>query len=178
MHDHRSFRLHALAVPALLALSSLLAACKPAPTSAENAAAAPQPAAATPATAPPAGTSATAPASDCPITDFEAFAQRFGREISFQELTTADPLTMERYDAQAQPEPRRVTEQVALDDVTWPVMPDLTGLETSGRRHEIAPIADGGMRIRIHTPDTSDQQTYEFRQAPCWQLQRVVDESI
>jgi len=34
------------------------------------------------------------------------------------------------------------------------------------------------MQVRIRATDTSDQQTYTFRQQPCWQLVRVEDESI
>ncbi len=160
-------KMRPLRVFAVLALASAIAACRPAPSSAENAAAAGPPAAGT--------TAAVAAATECPLTDFDAFAERFGREITFQELTTADPLTIERYDPEAQPEPRKVTTQVPLDDVTWPVMPDLARLD--GRRYEATPTGDG-MQIRIYTPDTSDQQTYHFGQAPCWQLQRVADDAI
>lgn len=113
----------------------------------------------------------------CPVEDFQAYIERFGRDLAFQKATTADPLTIARYDVAAEPEPRLVTEFVALGDITWPVMPPLDGLGAQGRVHEVAP-ADAGMEVRIRTPDTSDQQTYVFARVPCWQLQRVSDESI
>ena len=121
---------------------------------------------------------ATDAASACPIDSFEVFIERFDREIAFQELTTADPLVVERYDTAAEPEPRRVVEDVALADVSWPVMPRLDLVGGSGRTYDIAPAADGRMEVRVRMPDTSDQQRYVFGRSPCWQLQRVVDESI
>jgi len=150
-------------VPAGIAI--VLAACAPAPAPAATATTA----------APAAPTASAAATPDCPIDAFETFAERFGREIAFQELTTADPLIVERYDVEAEPEPRRITTEVPLDDVLWPVMPRLT---PAGRESRIEATADGGMQITFTTPDTSDQQTYVFAKAPCWQLQRVVDESI
>ena len=130
----------------------------------------------------PAGTPAAAthaePSAGCPIENFDAFIERFGREIAFQELATSDPLFVERYDTAAEPEPRRVVRELALADVVWPVMPRLDLLSGRGRVYDIAPTADGRMEVQIRTPDTSDQQRYVFGQSPCWQLQRVVDESI
>ncbi len=121
---------------------------------------------------------ARATASACPIDSFDVFIERFGREIAFQELTTADPLIVERYDTDAEPEPRRVVADVALADVVWPVMPRLDLVGGSGRTYDIAAVADGRMEVQVRTPDTSDQQRYVFGKSPCWQLQRVVDESI
>ncbi|MCD9097639.1 hypothetical protein LU699_09350 [Luteimonas fraxinea] len=120
----------------------------------------------------------TEPGSACPFDNFDAFIERFGREIAFQELTTADPLVVERYDTAAEPEPHRVVEDVALADVSWPVMPRLDLVGGSGRTYDIAPAADGRMEVQVRMPDTSDQQRYVFGRSPCWQLQRVVDESI
>ncbi|MEF3082051.1 hypothetical protein V3391_07460 [Luteimonas sp. SMYT11W] len=121
---------------------------------------------------------ATSTASACPIDSFDVFIERFGREIAFQELTTADPLVVERYDTAAEPEPRRVVADVALADVVWPVMPRLDLVGGSGRTYDIAAVADGRIEVQVRTPDTSDQQRYVFGKSPCWQLQRVVDESI
>lgn len=145
-------------------LSVVLVACAPTSNSAAAQTAA-QPA-------------ATATASACPIDSFDVFIERFGREIAFQELTTADPLIVERYDTDAEPEPRRVVADVALADVVWPVMPRLDLVGGSGRTYDIAAVADGRMEVQVRTPNTSDQQRYVFGKSPCWQLQRVVDESI
>lgn len=121
---------------------------------------------------------ATDETSACPIDAFDVFIERFGREIAFQELTTADPLVFERYEATAGPEPGHVVEEVALANVVWPVMPRLDLIGARGRTYDIAPIANGWMEVRTRTPDTSDQQRYVFGRSPCWQLQRVADESI
>lgn len=114
----------------------------------------------------------------CTVETFDRFIERFSRDAAFQRRTTSDPLVVERYDTDAEPEPRRVESNVALGDVAWPVMPSLERLADSGRTHTVASGADGRMDVVIRTPDTSDQQIYVFRQTPCWQLQRVTDESI
>lgn len=146
----------------LVSLALVLAACAPASNSAAS----------------PAAASKAEQASACPFEDFDAFIERFGREIAFQELTTSDPLIVGRYDTAAEPEPRLVVQEVVLADVVWPVMPRLDLLRGSGRTYDVVPSADGRMEVQVRTPDTSDQQTYSFGQSPCWQLQRVVDESI
>ena len=114
----------------------------------------------------------------CTVEAFDRFIERFSRDTAFQRRATADPLIVERYDTAAEPEPRRVESNVALADVAWPAMPSLERLADSGRAHTVASGADGRMDVVIRTPDTSDQQIYVFRQTPCWQLQRVIDESI
>ena len=169
-----ALRIHAPV--ALLALAGVLGGCKqaaPEPTLEP----APSPAVAADAanTAPEAP---EAPASSCPADDFDVFAERFGREISFQELNIDDPYQFEYIDMEAQPEPAPVVVEKSLDDVTWPLMPQLALLESQGRAYEISPDGEDGMQIRIFTPDTGDQQVYHFRRAPCWRLQRVVDESL
>lgn len=119
----------------------------------------------------------TAPAR-CPYTGFAAFLQHFGHDIALQERSVADPLETRHVDAGAEPEPATVVRHVALAEVEWPVMPDPATLPHSHRVLETTAQADGGMQVRIRATDTSDQQTYTFRQQPCWQLVRVEDESI
>lgn len=140
-------------------LAIVLSACAPATSSA-----------ASPATG--------AEAAACPFATFDDFIQRFSRDMSFQQRATADPLVVAHYDTAAEPEPRRVESDVALADVAWPVMPSFERLAASGRTHTITSGVDRRMDVMIRRPDTSDQQIYVFGQTPCWQLQRVIDESI
>lgn len=170
-----------------LSLSILLAACKPdaAPTPPADAAA---PVAAAPAAAPVATpTAPTTPATDptaadasaaCELADFDAFLPEFGKKIALQEKSVADPLLSERYDTEGQGEPTLVSEKVPLSEVTWPVMPNPSGLAAVGREMQVTKEADGTMKVLIRTPDTSNQQSYYFAQRPCWQLVRMADESI
>ncbi|WNH48523.1 hypothetical protein PDM28_17980 [Stenotrophomonas aracearum] len=177
MSHHRSMTLLAVS------LSILLAACKPdAAIEPANANAAPPsttastiaPEASEPAA--PAATSADATA-NCAHADFDAFLPQFGREIALQEKSVANPLISERYDTQGE-EPKLVTENVPLADVTWPVMPNPSGLKDMGREMQVSRQDDGSMKVLIRTPDTSNQQSYYFAQRPCWQLVRMTDESI
>lgn len=71
-----------------------------------------------------------------------------------------------------------MTENVPLADVTWPVMPNPSGLKDMGREMQVSRQDDGSMKVLIRTPDTSNQQSYYFAQRPCWQLVRMTDESI
>lgn len=116
--------------------------------------------------------------SECPYAEFEGFLKHFGNEITLQEKATADPLLDGYIDAEAEPEPRRVESRLALADVEWPVMPDPAALAGQGREMQISVLADGQRQVQIRTPDSSDQQTYTFAQAPCWTLVKREDESI
>ncbi|PTA70313.1 MULTISPECIES: hypothetical protein [unclassified Stenotrophomonas] len=152
------------------------AACTPAPQAlpAEAAPAAPAPAT-TAAVVQPAPARASA---DCPYPEFDAFLAHFGSEIALQEKATADPLLDSYIDPEAEPEPRKVESRLALSDVEWPVMPDPAALAGQGRELQVSTLADGQRQVQIRTPDSSDQQTYTFAQAPCWTLVKREDEAI
>lgn len=170
-----------------LALGLVLTACQPATPPAPAAPAA-QAEAHAEAEAPPAAAAsaspvatpvaATAPAPACPHPEFDTFLRHFSHEIVLQEASVADPLVSEHVDTDAEPEPRMVSERIALRDVTWPVMPNTATLHKVGREMQVTREQDGSMSVLIRTPDTSDQQRYFFAQRPCWQLVRKVDEAI
>lgn len=114
----------------------------------------------------------------CPHAEFDTFLAHFGSELTLQEASVADPLIDEHVEVNAEPEPHTVTRNIALQDVTWPVMPDPATVGRMGRSVDITREDDGSMKVQIRTPDTSDQQSYYFAQRPCWQLVRRVDEAI
>ena len=121
---------------------------------------------------------ASAPARHCPIADFEAFVERFSHDVEFQQQSTADPLIIERYDTEAEPEPRRVVSETRLANVAWPILRRFDDLRAEGRTVEFGAPTGGRVELKVWMPDTSDQQIYVFAQSPCWALQRVIDESI
>ncbi|MFC0152659.1 hypothetical protein ACFFJ4_03090 [Xanthomonas dyei] len=154
-----------------LVLSVALAACS---------AQAPPAAAGSPPAAAPATTvaaTAPAPAARCPEADFSAFLKRFSAEIAVQEKATADPLTMVQLDPEAQPEPAPVTREVPLAKVEWPVIPNLDAVRNGGREVVVSEDA-GGRQVLVRTPNTGDQQVYQFAQRPCWTLVKVDDQSL
>ncbi|EED38997.1 conserved hypothetical protein [Stenotrophomonas sp. SKA14] len=166
-------RYHSAAV-LTLACGVALVACtpEPLPTPTETAPAAPAPTSS-------AAAVQSAPArAECPYPQFDAFLKHFGNEIALQEKATADPLLDSYIDAEAEPEPRKVESRLALADVEWPVMPDPAALAGQGREMQVSALADGQRQVQIRTPDSSDQQTYTFAQAPCWTLVKREDESI
>lgn len=172
-----------------LSLSLLLAGCKPnaaepaaptepaPPTAVSPAATTGTAAAGTADTAPPVAVAADAQAS-CPYPDFDTFLPHFGAEIALQEKATADPLTSEYVDVNADPEPAQVVKQIPLAEVTWPVMPNPASPGSKAREITHTTQPDGSIKVQFRTPNTSDQQSYYFAQKPCWQLVRKVDESI
>ncbi|HFT6994815.1 hypothetical protein [Stenotrophomonas maltophilia] len=169
-------RRHRSAVVLTLACGVALVACTPEspPTPTETAPAAPAPTSTAAAVQP-----APAPASaECPYPQFDAFLKHFGNEIALQEKATADPLLDSYIDPEAEPEPRKVESRLALADVEWPVMPDPAALAGQRREMQVSALADGQRQVQIRTPDSSDQQTYTFAQAPCWTLVKREDESI
>ncbi|MDT3487943.1 hypothetical protein [Stenotrophomonas maltophilia] len=160
----------------MLASGVVLVACTPAPQAPRTAAeAAPAPAAPATTAAEPTPVAARG---ECPYPEFDVFLKHFGNEITLQEKATADPLLDSYIDAEAEPEPRKVESRLALADVEWPVMPDPAALAGQGRELQVNTLADGQRQVQIRTPDSSDQQTYTFAQAPCWTLVKREDESI
>ncbi|MBB6365453.1 hypothetical protein FHR56_000566 [Xanthomonas sacchari] len=159
----------ALARPILtsLALAATLAACKAQPTGSTVAAATAAPSQAAPAAAAP----------RCPDADFDAFLKRFSADSAVQEKATADPLTMIHIDPDAQPEPAPVTRNVPLSEVEWPVIPNLDAARKGGREIVVTQNAEG-RQVMVRTPDTGDQQIYQFAQRPCWTLVKVDDQAL
>ncbi|XQA71986.1 hypothetical protein ACM9XB_17065 [Xanthomonas sacchari] len=159
----------AIARPILtsLALAAALVACKAQPAGSTVAAATAAPAQAAPAAAAP----------RCQDADFDAFLKRFSANIAVQEKATANPLTMIHIDPDAQPEPAPVTRNVPLAEVEWPVIPNLEAARKGGREVVVTQNA-GGRQVMVRTPDTGDQQVYQFEQKPCWTLVKVDDQAL
>lgn len=162
--------MHAAARPALLAFALTLAACKPAAAPAA-------PEASTPA-APQSSAAASAQTAACPDADFTAFLKRFEASADAQRGATADPLTMESVDAEAMPEPRRVTRQVALADVTFPVMPERAMRQAEGLQETLTEPSPTERVVKHAVPDSGVQVRYDFQASPCWKLVRVSDDTI
>lgn len=163
--------MHAAARPALLAFFFLtLAACKPA-----TAPAAPEPRA-TPEPQTPIATSSPAPA--CADADFAAFLQRFASSADAQRASTADPLTMQSVDANAQPEPAPVSKEVPLVEVKFPIMFDAAERKAQGLEQSVRELAPDRQEVTVNVPDTGIQTRYEFHASPCWQLIRVSDDTF
>ncbi|MCI2246837.1 DUF4348 domain-containing protein [Xanthomonas sp. PPL568] len=150
-----------------LSLAAALVACKAHPAGSDPATSAPA--------APPAPAAATAPR--CEDADFDAFLERFSADIAVQEKATANPLTMIHIDPDAQPEPAPVSRNVPLAEVEWPVIPNLDAARKGEREVVVTQNAEG-RQVVVRTPDTGDQQIYQFAQRPCWTLVHVDDQAL
>lgn len=118
-----------------------------------------------------------ASAQNCSDADFDAFIKRFSADITVQKKATADPLSVSRIDPEAQPEPQIVVRDLPLTEVKWPVLPNLDAARKSGREVVISESTDG-YQVLVRTPDTGDQQVYQFAQRPCWVLVKVEDQAL
>lgn len=170
----RSFSTYstALTLAALLALS----ACT-------NTATAPAPAesVARPAPSTPPARANPAPAPDareCPDADFALFLQRFENSVDVQRASASDPLTMERVDADAEPEPARVSRQVPLAQVPFPVMRTAMQRTAEGLQETIEEHGPNEREVKHAMPDSGVQVRFLFRAEPCWTLVRVSDDTV
>lgn len=158
---------------ASLALLLVLAACKPTTPDTQTGTDAPAPVA-----PPPAAQPAAQPAPACPDVDFAAFLQRFEGSVNVQRASTADPLTMESIDPEAEPEPATVSRDVPLAEVEFPVMVDAAQRQAEGSQQTVTELGADAREVKIAIPDTDAQMRFEFRADPCWKLVRVSNDTI
>ena len=114
----------------------------------------------------------------CLTGDFDAFFARFSHEIIVQEASTADPLALEMIDPTAEPEPELITSQIPLAEVEWPVIPDFTIGAAENVRTEVSDTPEGGKAVLMRGIDNGIRTTWVFAPTPCWQLVKVIDESM
>lgn len=165
-----SSRSAAIALAALLALSACTnTATAPAP--AESVA---RPAPSTP----PTKANPAPDARECPDADFALFLQRFENSVDVQRASTADPLTMERIDADAEPEPARVSRQVPLAQAPFPVMRTAMQRTAEGLQETIEEHGPNEREVKHAMPDSGVQVRFLFRAEPCWTLVRVSDDTV
>lgn len=158
---------------ASLALLLVLAACKPTTPDTQTGTDAPAPVAPSSAAQP-----AAQPAPACPDVDFAAFLQRFEGSVDVQRASTADPLTMESIDPEAEPEPAPVSRNVPLAEVNFPVMVDASQRQAEGSQQTVTELGADAREVKIATPDTDAQIRFEFRADPCWKLVKVSNDSL
>lgn len=157
---------------AVLPFLLVLAACKPATTPAQGGIpeAEPKPAI-------PTGIAAE-PKTPCPDADFAAFLKRFESSVEVQRASTADPLVMDSIDSDAMPEPKRVTKQVPLADVEFPVLFGTSQRETEGLQETVTELGPSEREVTHGIPDSDAQVRFNFRADPCWKLVRVSNDMI
>lgn len=160
------------ASPAVLPLLLVLAACKPATTPAQGEILEAEP---KPATS--IGIAAE-PKATCPDADFAAFLKRFESSAEVQRTSTADPLAMDSIDSDAMPEPKRVTKQVALADVEFPVLFGPSQREAEGLQETVTELGPSEREVTHGIPDSDAQVRFNFRADPCWKLVRLSDDAI
>ena len=115
---------------------------------------------------------------NCKVETIEHFVKTFSHDISIQEANTAKTVIFESLDMEADPEPKKVSTEVPLADVEWPVMPDVETLAGRKRQAEYKDGKNGNKIVVIKGTDNGEYMEFEFAKQPCWTLVRVSDESM
>ncbi|MGC0054487.1 hypothetical protein ACNSPG_15740 [Brucella pituitosa] len=115
---------------------------------------------------------------NCKVQEIENFVKNFSHDIAIQEASTAKTVIFESMDMEADPEPKKVSRQVPLADVEWPVMPDVETLAGRKRLAEYKDGENGNKIVVIKGTDNGEYMEFEFAKQPCWTLVRVSDESM
>lgn len=123
-------------------------------------------------------TAAEPAAPACPDADFAAFLERFASSVEVQRALTADPLTMDSIDSEATPEPKRVSKQVPLAEVEFPVLFGPGQRESEGLQETVTELGPSEREVTHGIPDSDAQVRFNFRAAPCWKLVRVSNDMI
>jgi hypothetical protein len=115
----------------------------------------------------------------CPATTPDAFVKRFMDDAAIQKQFTADPLQAQTIDANAEPEPAPVTQNLPKDRFKFPIMPSTERAAADHLVLKQTPDAKGGFAAELDRPGTDYQVTYRFRAANgCWELYRTEDDSL
>lgn len=118
-------------------------------------------------------------AARCPARDFAGFARSFAGDVAVQRAHTAIPLTDDRIDPDADPEPATVTRMLDARSLRFPVMPDQRAQARAGLSTSIRALPGGDREVKLARPDTGYQIRYRFRRAgDCWRLVRRSDDSL
>lgn len=115
----------------------------------------------------------------CPATTPAAFVKRFMDDTAIQEQFTSDPLQAQTIDANAEPEPAPVTQNLPKDRFKFPIMPSTDRAAADHLVLKQTLDAKGGFAAELAKPGTDYQMTFRFRAANgCWELYRTEDDSL
>lgn len=127
--------------------------------------------------APIAAARATEP-SGCQETTFTAFLSRFAGDASVQRASTVDPLVMDSLDSEALPEPRKVSKQMSLTEVEFPVLFDAGRRNAEGLQETVTELGPTEREVTHGVPDSDAQMRFRFRADPCWKLVWVSNDML
>lgn len=118
---------------------------------------------------------AAAPA--CPSQDFGTFLTAFADDVAVQKAFVATPLRSESLDP-TDLEAKPVTKLLSAAQLHFPLLPSTQKQAADGLKIKRSATSPDEMHATLFKPDTDMQVTYVFKQHGCWQLVRIVDESL
>ncbi len=115
----------------------------------------------------------------CPSGDFKKFIEVFSVNAQVQQAYTVTPLRYDHLDADAEPEPKVVSEIVKQPKASYYQL--LTKAIMAERRFKPTAKVLSPQRavLELYEYDTDFQITYYFRKAAgCWKLEKIADHSL
>ena len=127
-----------------------------------------------------ASTSSTVPTAlaSCPSQDFDSFLGAFVDDVQVQKAFVNEPLENAAVDANAEPEPKLVTNMLHASELHFPLMPGTQQQARDGLKQTIKVVSANEREVSLVRPDTDYQLSFRFRHEGCWKLYRIQDDSL
>jgi hypothetical protein len=118
------------------------------------------------------------PRTSCSEEDFSSFIRRFADNEAIQRAFIKYPLTKQRLDPDAEPEPKKIIRRLRREQIQFPILP--LSPERAKRSLEIRVVSATGTSAQINLvkPDTDYQVSYFFEKNGCWRLVKIEDWSL
>lgn len=114
----------------------------------------------------------------CPAADFSVFVRAFSSDINVQKAFTRYPLKTQRLDPDAEPEPKKIIQNLGRHKIHFPILPLHEERVKHSLEIRIDSVAATNAKITLTKPDTDYQVSYFFKKNSCWRLIRIEDWSL
>lgn len=114
----------------------------------------------------------------CPAADFSVFVREFSNDIRIQKAFTRYPLKKQRLDPDAEPEPKKIVQDLERHKIKFPVLPLHEERVKRSLEIRIDSVTVTNAKITLIKPDTDYQVSYFFKKNNCWRLTRIEDWSL
>lgn len=114
----------------------------------------------------------------CPAVEFSVFVRAFSNDISIQKAFTRYPLKKQRLDPDAEPEPKKIIQDLGRHQIQFPILPLHEERVKRSLEIRIDSVTATNAKITLVKPDTDYQVSYFFRKNSCWRLMRIEDWSL
>lgn len=114
----------------------------------------------------------------CPSQKFSTFFAAFSDSVPVQKAFTDYPLTTVMLDHAVEPEPRKISKQLPMSRLSFPLIPPKAVRTKQGLAFRVDQETDNNAKVSLFKEDTGYQVAYFFRKDTCWKLERREDWSM